>query len=270
MIKVVYKINKYLYSLVKITFILLIFLFCNTLKVIADSSAAISFYNEGKFKQSKNLCKKDSNVDDPVCLNLLGSIIIAQKDTDRYYEARIYFEKAWHKGYSNAAKNLALIYALGLGVEKDLIKSSSLYKQSEKDTKIEKDIVIDVISDSDNSKDKTTEEIKKGFLELQLRSSYASYLKINKISEIIDSENNNKKFVQSSELNHVEDSMKYIINFSMENGLDIKNILKEVKKDQELNLMLITNDFGLNNIDFRSDVVTNLKLINKIKNEINH
>ena len=34
--------------------------------------------------------------------------------------------------------------------------------------------------------------------------------------------------------------------------------------------MLITNDFGLNNIDFRSDVVTNLKLINKIKNEINH
>ena len=133
-----------------------------------------------------------------------------------------------------------------------------------------RNIVIDVISDSDNSKDKTTEEIKKGFLELQLRSSYASYLKINKISEIIDSENNNKKFVQSSELNHVEDSMKYIINFSMENGLDIKNILKEVKKDQELNLMLITNDFGLNNIDFRSDVVTNLKLINKIKNEINH
>ena len=260
MTKTVYKLYKHIFHLINNIFFVLIFLISFILEVNADPSTAISFYNDGKFENAKDVCQKKLNQENPICLNLLGVIIITQNNSDKYEEALTYFEKAWSMGYSNAAKNLAWMYALGLGVEQDLIKSSSLYQIAVIDSHIEKDVIIDRNSNSGETLNKPSEDTDT-LLELQLRSSYASYLKIKKVSEVIDSETNEKKIVQSSELNHIEDSIKFIIETSKKNGLDTENIINEVKKDQELTLMLITNDFGLMGIDFRMDVVTNLKLI---------
>ena len=60
------------------------------------------------------------------------------------------------------------------------------------------------------------------------------------------------------------------INVWHKDGSEVKSYIVKRNIPNSCTKMLITNDFGLKGIDFRMDVVTNLKLIDKIKNQINN
>ena len=213
----------------------------------------------------KEICDQTDN-ESAECLNNVGVYLILEslKLKNENNKNKLQTEaidcliQAKNKDNKEAIFNLAWAYAVGLGVKKDLDKSSELYRNAYKEKR--------VISENSKNKISKISDRQKQFEYnySKVRTSLAIMEKIELFFFTKGKEG--QRYLEKSEYELARSYLTEIIENSKINEVQLEKVKKEVGEEQKIILELIKIDIINYDVKHKQFAIDNLRKLEELKN----